>query len=114
MLCFGGFQPELVFLIPENAVFLHLGKLTAHGAPVYAQIVRQLLPVIGNRKRPASGTFAAIRKIGQQSATNRLGTGMEDSAGELEVLFGADGEQIAEQLDVKRTRIGTGIPDARR
>lgn len=40
----------MVFVVLEDAFFLQLGQFGGHGGPFYAEIIRQLLPVVGDGK----------------------------------------------------------------
>lgn len=58
------FESNAVSFVFDYAVLLHFGKLIAHGAAVYIQIIRQLLAVVRDQEGIASGAFDAFRKIG--------------------------------------------------
>lgn len=55
-------QNEFVLVVGYQALLLHVGQRDRHCRAVYAQIIRQLLPAIGNGKRQAATT----QRLGRQ------------------------------------------------
>lgn len=74
---------KMVFLIPDKPVPLHEGQLVGKRAALYAEIIRQLLAVVGDIKGIAAGALDTLRKVGQQPLSNGLGAGVQHPAGEL-------------------------------
>ena len=68
-----------------------------HGAAVYAEIVRQLLPVEGNIEIVPAAAHGLIGEIGQQPSPDGLGRGVEDAAGQAEIFLRGDDQQIADE-----------------
>ena len=106
------FQKKPVLFIGNDSLFLHFGKFVAHGAAVYSQIIRQLLAVIGDLKGVVSGLFGALGKIRHEPSPDGLGTGVQNSLGQLQAFVGTDGQQIPGQPCVEGTGIGTGGEDS--
>ena len=74
---------KMVFLIPNQSVSLHDGQLVGKCAALHAEIIRQLLAVVGDIKGLAAGAFDAFRKVGEQSLPNGFWAGVQHTAGKL-------------------------------
>ena len=96
----------------QQSFFLHLAQLIGHGAAVYAQIVRQLLPIKRDIKLPAALPNRLEGKIAEQSSPNGFRTGVKDASGEIQVFLRRDCQQILNQLIVKAAGIRADIQDS--
>lgn len=63
----------MVFLIPDEPVPPHEGQLVGKRAAFYAEIIRQLLAIVGDIKGIATGALDTLREVGQQPLSNGLG-----------------------------------------
>ena len=91
----------MVFLIPDEPV----GKRAAF----YAEIIRQLLAIVGNIKGIATGALDALREVGQQPLSNGLGSGVQHPAGELQIFLRAERQQVPHKPYMARADIGAGF-----
>ena len=85
---------KMVFLIPDEPVPPHEGQLVGKRAAFYAEIIRQLLAIVGNIKGIATGALDALREVGQQPLSNGLGSGVQHPAGELQIFLRAERQQV--------------------
>ena len=83
----------------EHPFVPHPAQLLGEGAAVKVEVVSQLLAVEGKVELHAARLNGLAGQIGQQPPPHGLGGGAEDAAGEGEVLFHGDTEQIPQQAD---------------
>ena len=85
---------KMVFLIPDEPVPPHEGQLVGKRAAFYAEIIRQLLAIVGDIKGIATGALDTLREVGQQPLSNGLGAGVQHPAGELQIFLRAERQQV--------------------
>ena len=78
---------KMVFLIPDKPVPLHEGQLVGKRAALYAEIIRQLLTVKGDREVRALGLRSLAGEVGYQASADGFGGGMENPSGKIQVFL---------------------------
>ena len=100
---------KMVFLIPDEPVPPHEGQLVGKRAAFYAEIIRQLLAIVGDIKGIATGALDTLREVGQQPLSNGLGAGVQHPAGELQIFLRAERQQVPHKPYMARADIGAGF-----
>lgn len=98
----------MVLVIAQQPLALHPRQLAAHGAAVHAQIVGQLLAVVGDVKAVLPGAFHALGKVRHEPGANALRRRVQDALRELQILGRAHGQQVLDELGVKRAGVRAG------
>ena len=70
---------EVVLLIIDESIFLHLTELLREGSPVQVEIIRQLLSVEGNIENLGSGLAGFRGEIGEDLPSDGFRCGVEDT-----------------------------------
>ena len=84
----------------DQAILLHLAQLVGQGAPVHAQIVRQLLAGIRDRKAVTAVPLCLFGEVQGDTLSDRLGSSLHHAGGEGEVFLGGKANQVADDLMV--------------
>ena len=95
----------MVLVVGQQPLALHPRQLAAHGAAVHAQIVGQLLAVVGNVKAVLSGALDALGKVRHEPGADALRRCVQDALRELQVFGRAHGQQVLNELGVKRAGV---------
>ena len=98
-------QGEAAPLRPQQSFPGHLAQLVGQGAPVHIEVIGQLLPVVGDGEAPAAAADRLLRQVGEEPPPDGAGGGVEDLPGEVQVLLGREGQQVADQPGV----VGAGV-----
>lgn len=107
-------QLKFVFAETDEALRTHPAQLGGKRAAVHAKVIRQLLAVEGNGEAAAVFPQRLGGKVGQQPSADGFGRGVENTAGEREVLLRCHGQQVADERRMVGAGGGTGAQQARR
>ena len=99
----------MVFLISDEPVPPHKGQFVGKRAALYAEVIRQLLAIVGDVKAIASAALDAFRKIGEQPLADGLGACVQHPAGELQIFLRAERQQVPHEPHMVRTDPGAGL-----
>lgn len=76
----------MVFIYLKQSVALHFSQFIGQGAAIYAEIIRQLLTVKGDREVRALGLRSLDGEVGYQASADGFGGGMENPSGKIQVF----------------------------